>query len=104
MRRVQVFPKGRFHLYGAMVSKEMDLSRRNKGTFRRRGAKRKNKAKWTHSRYAGWIKLARGKSEVVQIEVRSKKEAEWQLLHAILGFLDRHFGARIRAVHIQYED
>jgi hypothetical protein len=105
MRRVQVVPKGEFPLYGAMVAKEAELSRKNKGTFRRSGKKQHNRAKWVHSSYPGWIKLARGMGEVVQIEVRSKKEGtEWQLVDAIVGFLDRHFSAHLQGVNIQYED
>lgn len=103
MRRVQVIPKGGFRLYGAMVSKELELARRKTGTFRRSGRKQKRRAKWTHSAYPGWVRLARGTDEVVEIVVKSvKKEADWQLLHAILGFVDRHFGKKIRAINIQY--
>ena len=104
MRRVQVIPRDGFRLYGAMVAKEVELSRKNKGTFRRSGRKEKDRAKWSHSTYQGWVKLARGMGEVVEIEVRSKeKGAEWQLLHAILGFIDRHFAHKVRAINIHYE-
>ena len=35
--------------------------------------------------------------------VHPKKDvAEWQLLQAILGFIDRHFADEIRAINIQY--
>jgi hypothetical protein len=37
------------------------------------------------------------------IEVHSKKDgADWQLLSAILGFLDRHFADKISTMHIHY--
>jgi len=85
-----------------MVAKEAELSRKNKGTFRRSAPKQKNRPKWTHKSYQGWLKLKRGMGEVVEIEVRSKKGAEWQLLRAILGFVDRHFGPKVRAINIQY--
>lgn len=63
-----------------------------KGTFRPSGPKQKNAANWRHSSYPGWIRFARGMGEVVMIEVHSKKEgSEWQLLQAILGFVDPHF-------------
>ena len=43
--------------------------------------------------------------EVVGIEVHPKKDiAEWQLLQAILGFIDRHFADEVRAINIQYEN
>lgn len=103
MRQVQIIPEGGFRLYGAMVAKEAELAHRNKGTFRRSAAKVKNKARWSHSSYSGWVRIARGMGEVVMIEVQSKKEGtEWQLLHAILGFVDRHFAPNVRSIHIQY--
>src|SRR5271157_4516712 len=102
MRQIQIIPEKRFRLYGAIVAKEVELHRMNRGTFRRSGAKQKNKAKWSHSSYPGWIWIARGMGEVVIVEVHSKAGAEWQLLQAILGFLDRHFAKRIRSLSIHY--
>ena len=105
MRQVQIIPQAGFRLYGAIVAKEVELSRKSVGTFRRSGRKEKNRAKWKHASYSGWIQMRRGLGEVVQIEVKSKKaETEWQLFHAILGFLDRHFARKIRAINIQYAE
>jgi hypothetical protein len=87
-----------------MVAKEIELSRKNKGTFRRSAPRQKNRAKWAHTRFPGWLRLRRGMGEVVEIDVRAKKGGEWQLLTAILGFVDRHFGPKVRAVNIQYSD
>ncbi|SRR6266571_2252962 len=104
MRHVQVIPRNQFRLYGAIVKKEIELHRRDQGTFRRSGPKYKDWAKWSHSSYPGWINIERGMGEVVLLEIRSKKkDAEWQLLRAILGFLDRHFASRLSTVNIQYE-
>jgi hypothetical protein len=103
MRQVQVVPDSGFRLYGAIVAKEVELARKNRGTFHRSAAKEKNKAKWSHSNYPGWIRIARGMGEVVLIEIRSKKAgSEWQLMQAILGFLDRHFAEEIRTILIHY--
>ncbi|MFQ5705246.1 MAG: hypothetical protein ACE5HT_14650 [Gemmatimonadales bacterium] len=102
MRHVQVIPRQAFNLYGELVRKEADLRRRSLGTWRRSGKKTRDRARWIHSRYSGYIKIARGMGEVVQIEVRS--DVEWQLLDAILGFLDRHFGDEISSIHIFYEE
>ncbi|HEY6306655.1 MAG TPA: hypothetical protein VI488_09400 [Candidatus Angelobacter sp.] len=103
MRRVQIIPENEFRLYGAMVAKEIELAHKHKGTFRRAAAKERNKAKWSHSSYSGWIRIVRCMGEVVMIEVHSKKDGtEWQLLQAILGFIDRHFAQNVRSVHIQY--
>jgi hypothetical protein len=103
VRQVQIIPNDGFHLYGALVAKEVELAKKNRGTFRRSAAKERNRAKWSHASYPGWIKIAHGMGEVVMIEVHSKKAgADWQLLQAILGFLDRHFADKIRAMHIHY--
>ena len=104
MRQLQVIPEARFGLYDAIVAKQAALARKNRGTFRRSAPKAKNRARWNHLRYPGWVKLRRGAGGEVQIEVRPKRGgSEWQLLQAVLGFVDRHFGKRVRAIHILYK-
>jgi hypothetical protein len=104
VRLIQIVPRDRCRLYGLIVKKEIELYKRGKGTFYRSGSKQKNAGKWAHSTYKGWIWLERGLGEVVLAELQSKSsdKDEWQLLHAFLGFLDRHFADKIAAVHIQY--
>jgi hypothetical protein len=104
MRLIQIIPKRGYRLYGAIVKKEVDLYRRSRGTFFRSAPKLKNAAKWSHKRYKGWIWIERGLSEVVVAELCSKtaNQDEWELFHAFLGFLDRHFGDKIEAINIQY--
>ena len=102
MRQLQVIPKSRYPLFSALLRKESELRRRKRGTFRSQ-SKKKGRAKWIHSSYPGWINLTQGMGEVVGIEVHPKKDtAEWQLLQAILGFIDRHFAGEVRAINIQY--
>ena len=104
MRLIQVIPRKGFRLYGAIVKKEVDLFKRGKGTFFRSSAKVKDTAKWSHKSYNGWIWIGRGLGEVVVAELQSKTVSrdEWQLFHAFLGFLDRHFADKIEAINIQY--
>jgi hypothetical protein len=104
MRLIQIIPKRSYRLYGAIVKKEVDLHKKGKGTFFRSAAKEKDVAKWSHRSYKGWIWIKRGLSEVVLVELRtlSSDQNEWQLLHAFLGFLDRHFADNIEAINIQY--
>jgi hypothetical protein len=104
LKLVQIIPRGGFRLYGAIVKKEIQLYKNNKGTFYRSGAKTKNAAKWLHKSYGGWIWIERGLGEVVIAELRSKtaNKEEWQLFHAFLGFLDRHFAGKIAAINVQY--
>ena len=102
MRQLQVIPKGRYPLFAALLRKESELRRKKRGTFRSQ-SKKKGRAKWIHISYPGWIYLTQEMGEVVGVEVHPKKDvAEWQLLKAILGFLDRHFADEIRAINIQY--
>jgi hypothetical protein len=104
MRVIQIIPRKQCRLYGMLVQKEIELAKRNVGTFRRSGRKQKNVAKWDHKNFQGWIWLERGLGEVVLAELDSKSsnDDEWQLLHAFLGFVDRHFGDKIAAINIQY--
>lgn len=106
IRLIQIVPRGGVRLYGKMVKKEVDLTRKNKGTFRRSGRKERNCAKWSHTSYKGWIILQRTAGEVVTAEMKSlsKTGDQWQLLHAFIGFLDRHFEEDISTINIQYRD
>jgi hypothetical protein len=105
-QRIQIVPKEGFRLFGALVKKEIDLSHANRGTFRRAGRRVRDRAKWVHSTYKGWIKLERAGGEVVVVEIRSRQQAdgEWQLLHAFTGFIARHFAGSIQAIHIHFPE
>jgi hypothetical protein len=103
MKLVQIVPREKNRLYGAMVKKEADIRRRGLGTFHRAGGKKRDEAKWRHAKHRGWIKLRRGLSEVVTAEMQTTApDQEWQLLSAFLGWVDRHFGDQLLAVNIQY--
>ena len=101
---IQIVPVADFRLFGQMVKKETELSRKNRGTFHRSATKERDRAKWSHAKYKGWINLQRTAGEVVTAEIRSRSQAddEWQLLHAFIGWADRHFGDQIEALHIHY--
>ena len=106
MKFLQIVPREGERLYGAMVKKGGDLVRKRKGTFYRAGARARDRSKWRHRRYGGWVNIGRGLGELVIAEVHGKPNGaetdEWQLLSAFLGFLDRHFGEQIVAINIQY--
>jgi hypothetical protein len=103
---IQIVPAPGFRLFGQMVKKELELSRKNRGTFSRSAEKVRDRAKWSHAKYKGWIKLQRTEGEVVAVEVRSRSQSddEWQLLHAFIGWVDRHFGNQIEELHIHYRE
>ncbi len=71
MKVVQIIPIERKRLYGAMVKKEAAIRKKGTGTFYRARARRRNAAKWRHTKYKGWVNLERGLSEVVTAEVNS---------------------------------
>lgn len=103
---IQIVPDPGTRLFGLMVKKEVELSQKNRGTFRRSASKERDRAKWSHTKYKGWIKLQRTEGEVVAVEIRSRSQSddEWQLLHAFIGWVDRHFGDQIQSLHIHYRD
>lgn len=104
MIKVTVTPKERQNIYSLMVSKEIQLRRQNQGTLHRSGSKQKNKDKWVHSSYAGWIRFQKCLGGVVVAIVQSKNSSsEWQLLSSFIGFLDRHFRDKISNITLSYE-
>lgn len=104
MRRIQIVPKAGFNLYGAMIAKEVELAQKNQGTLHRSGKKMKDRARWSHKTYKGWIKLQRGLGNIVVAELLStaRDDSEWQLLQSFLGFVDRHYSDQVQAISIQY--
>lgn len=104
-RQIQIVPRSGVQLFGQIVKKEIEL-RKKQGTFHRSGSKKKDHAKWSHTRYDGWITFERSIGEVVVADIQSRAQAggEWQLFHAFLGWLDRHFGNDISAINIQYRE
>jgi hypothetical protein len=64
---------------------------------------RKGEGRWVHKRYPGRIHWVETLGGILMAEVRTKEDgAEWQLLHAFIGYLDRHLGDRIESITIVY--
>lgn len=64
---------------------------------------RKKAGRWGHKRYQGWITWGETKGGILVAEVHGKApETEWQLLHAFVGYLDRHFAEHIESITITY--
>jgi len=101
MKVVQIMPRGKVRLYGAIVKKEASIRKNGRGTFFRAGRKAQSAAKWKHRRYKGSVDLKLGADEQVTAQVRSPDQ-EWQMLSAFLGWVNRHFGDQVTAVNIQY--
>lgn len=102
---VQIIPVPDFPLFGQMVRKEIEL-RRKGGAFFRSKAKQRGRAKWSHATYKGWISLQQTAGEVVTAEVHSGSVSgdHWKILHAFIGWMDRHFSSKLEAIHIHYRE
>ncbi len=104
MINLTITPKNNENIYALMVKKELYLRRQKKGTLHRFGNRKKNEDKWTHSSYAGRIKLQRCIGGVMVVQVSAKNvNTEWQLLTSFVGFVDRHFRTQISNINIGYE-
>ena len=103
-RHLEIVPKRSGRLFEALVKRESELADRNRGTFFRSGRKSKNAARWRHKKYVGWLKITRIADEVVSVDVntRSRRGADWQLLQAFIGFVVRNFADHVEAMHIRF--
>lgn len=100
MKIVQVVPRsglGR-SLKSRLKSKERAL--RGKGTT----FCRVKEGRWNHTTYPGWINWDEATGGLLVAEVNTRKKgAEWQLLQAFVGYLDRHLGQDIESISIYYK-
>jgi len=104
MKVLQIVPRNRTRLYGAMIKKQAEIRRSGRGTFSRAGSGTRNGARWTHVRYKGSIDLKPGAADVLNARIKSSDHGdEARLLSSFLGWLDRHFGEQISSVNIQYQ-
>jgi hypothetical protein len=96
MKVLQIESRDGSRLYGAMVKKQAEIRRGGRGTFSRAGAR------WTHVRYKGSIAIKRA-GDALSARIKSPDDGdEARLLSSFLGWLDRHFGKRLRSISIQY--
>jgi hypothetical protein len=64
---------------------------------------RQKEGRWKHKRYPGWINWDETQGGVLVAEVKTvDPKAEWQLLQAFIGYLDRHLSDHIESVSITY--
>ncbi|MCX7885665.1 MAG: hypothetical protein N3B01_00200 [Verrucomicrobiae bacterium] len=98
MKILQVVPSrdNKEKLKSLLVQKERKL--RGKGTFIRQRAGR-----WRHVKHPGWITWQETSGGILLAEIHSRAAGtEWQLLQALIGFLDRYFADQIEHVTILY--
>jgi len=103
MNTITIIPRQGEDVYSLLVKKELALRKANRGTLHRSGPKRKDKDKWVHASYKGWIQFQRSVGGVVVAVVNSRDpDSQWQLLSSFLGFLHRHFDASIMTVTVTF--
>ncbi len=98
MKIIQVVPRrnNKLKLKTLLDQKEREL--RGSSTFVRQRAGR-----WMHKRYPGWINWDEVSGGILVVEIQSRvADAEWQLLRAFVGYLDRHFSEQIESITITY--
>ena len=99
MKILQVLPRrgNKQGLKALLNAKERAL--RNRGTT----FYRKRAGRWAHTAYHGWINWSEAQGGILVAEIHSKAaDAEWQLLKAFVGYLDRHLADHIESITVTY--
>jgi hypothetical protein len=99
MKVVQIIPLADNKLTLKTILKNTERELRGRGTT----FKRQREGRWVHIKYPGWIAWDSAEGGIIVAEVQSKRrEAEWQLLRAFIGYVDRHVGQHIQSINIIY--
>lgn len=99
MKIVQVMPRGANSLSLKALLKAKERALRGTATT----FIREREGRWVHKTYSGWINWEGTRGGILVAEVQTKKDgAEWQLLQAFVGYLDRHLGKYIESISIVY--
>ena len=99
MKLVQIIPYSDKKPNLKVLLKNTERELRGRGTT----FKRQREGRWVHARYPGWINWDLTKGGILVAEVQSKKpDAEWQLLQAFIGYVDRHIGKYVQTISIIY--
>jgi hypothetical protein len=101
MKVVQVVPKS------GIETKLKTLLRNKAAELRARPTsfKRDRRGRWKHVKYPGWINLDETSGGLLIAEIHTKVEgAEWQMLRAFIGYVDRHLGEYLESISIYYRE
>jgi hypothetical protein len=59
--------------------------------------------RWRHVKYPGWIHWDESAGGLLEAQIHTKvKDHEWQMLQAVVGYLDRHLGEQIESLSVYY--
>lgn len=99
MKVVQIIPLADDKPTLKNLLKDTERELRGRGTT----FKRQREGRWVHVRYPGWINWDLAKGGIIVAEVQSKRpDAEWQLLQAFIGYVDRHLREYVQSISIIY--
>ena len=88
MKVVEIIPRPRTCLYGALVARETAVRRNARGTYTRVGRSSRRSVHWKRKMYRGSVQLLHGQDETVTAKVRAPTpEEERRLLSSSLGIL-----------------
>ena len=103
MKSVEITPRARAQVYGALVKRQAEIQKKGRGTFVRKGPARAASAAWQHKKFQGLVKLERDGDALVGVKIRSRTpDNEFNLLKAFLGFVDRNCRDQIASIAINY--
>jgi hypothetical protein len=103
MKIVEITPRKKFAIYGALVKREAAIRKNKRGTFLPKGPVRQSSAIWAHKKFRGTVSLKREDSQSVTAKIHSRvPEDELGLLKSFLGFLDRYCRDQVATITIHY--
>lgn len=105
-RILTIMPRKGVPLFRQMNKKVAEFLANNRGSFVTTSREKAGVITWQHKNpeFTGKLILSKGLGEVVVVELqdRSKKQNQWQLLSAFLGWLDRYFAESVESITIHY--
>jgi len=98
MKLIQANPKvnNEQTIFSALNTKERNLRGKNTTFY-------KDKGKWKHEKFAGWVTVTKAPEGIVFAKVQSKSAAtEEKIFQAFIGYLTRHCSELIDSLTIYY--
>jgi hypothetical protein len=85
------------------VSLLKEKERSLRGTSTTFSVEKKQRNVWKHERYPGKIFINTLNKKIVSFEIKTRPEGqEWQITHAFVGYLNRHFSSEIAQISIYF--
>jgi len=105
MITVSLHPRKKENLYSLLITKEFQLRKNNRGSFRRRAGKSRSREDiWTHVRHPGWVRFRKGVRGSLTAMVHSKSDlGDWKIFEAFMGFVRRYFHREVATISITFE-